>query len=367
MKEVNELSSILKQYFFIHGARIALIAQMVIALIKVRNVCLSEIAAGFAGNAQISSNEKRISRFLKDFPFDMKSFCRFVSHFLPEGKWVIAVDRTVWEFGTQKINILMLAVVYKGVSIPLMWKMLTKDESSDIGKKGNSNTQERIELMQEFIRLFGKERIEAVCADREFIGDEWFGWLNNEGIQINIRIKNNQKISDARGNEKKASHLFRDLKVGQTKTLKGKRRCGDVFVWVSGTRLPSGELLIVVSFNNPETSLDTYAKRWQIETMFACLKTRGFRFESTHLKDLERISKLLAIVCIAFVWVYLTGSQLDNLKSIVIKKHGYRAKSIFRYGFDYLRNLLLNITTRFDEFVKSIQMLDITSRIIFVR
>ena len=367
MKEVYELSSLLKKHFYINAARIMLIAQMVIALIKVRTVCLREIASGFAGNALISSNEKRIHRFLKDFPFDQTDLCRFVIRFLPEGQWIIAADRTVWEFGNQKINILMLAAVYKGVAIPLMWKMLTTDESSTAGKKGNSNTQERIGLMREFIHLFGKDRIEAVCADREFIGNEWFGWLRKEGIPVYIRIKNNQYVSDARGHDRKVSHLFRDLKNGQARTLRGRRKYGNIRVWLSGMKLPDGELLIVVCFDRPEAALETYAKRWQIETMFACLKSRGFRFESTHLKDLERISRLLAIVCIAFVWAYLTGDQIEHVKPVTIKKHGFRAKSVFRNGFDHLRNLLLNITGRFDEFIKIIQPFDITSRIFFVR
>lgn len=367
MKEVKELSCLLKQHFFINAARITLIAQMVIALIKVRTVCLSEVGGAFAGNALISSNEKRIHRFLKDFHFDQTTLCRFVCRFLPEGQWIIALDRTVWEFGNQKINILMLAAVYKGVAIPLMWKMLTKNEFPKIGKKGNSNTQERIELMQEFIRLFGKQRIEAVCADREFIGNEWFGWLREEGIPVYIRVKDNLYASDSRGHDRKISHLFRDLKIGQARTLKGKRQFGNVSVWISGMRLPDWELLIVVCFDRPETALETYAKRWQIETMFACLKSRGFRFESTHLKDPERISRLLAIVCIAFVWAYIIGDQLEHLKPLKVKKHGFRAKSIFRYGFDHIRKLLLNITDCFDEFEKSIQLFDITSRIIFVR
>jgi hypothetical protein len=317
MREVCKFALILKKHFNINFARVTLIAQMVLALIKVRTVCLSEVATGFAGKAKASSNEKRIQRFLRDFPADTDSFTRFVGSKLPEGHWILTTDRTYWEFGKLKINILMLAVVYKGVAIPLCWKFLGE---SDSGKKGNSATGERIELMTRFIRLFGVGRIGSLCADREFIGSEWFSWLRSQGIPIFIRIRENQYITDSKGIVSQGSVLFRDLKSGGSRILRGRRKIGDVRVYISGMKLPDGEFLIVASFDNPGIALETYAQRWQIETMFACLKTKGFRFEDTHLTDLSRIDRLLGIVSVAFVWAYLVGDQLNEIQPIHIKK-----------------------------------------------
>ncbi len=79
-----------------------------------------------------------------------------------------------------KINILILAVVYKGVAVPLPRKFLTRENNPDSGKNGNSNTGERKELTERFIGLFGKERIGAVVADREFIGNDWFPGLRKD-------------------------------------------------------------------------------------------------------------------------------------------------------------------------------------------
>jgi len=61
--------------------------------------------------------------------------------------WVLTLDRTNWQLGQKPLNILVLGIAYKGVAIPVLWTMLEK--------KGNSNTQERIALMAEFVRLFG--------------------------------------------------------------------------------------------------------------------------------------------------------------------------------------------------------------------
>ena len=39
---------------------------------------------------------------------------------------------------------------------------------------------------------------------------------------------------------------------------------------------------MIIASNLPfERPLEKYRKRWEIETLFACLKTRGFRMEDT--------------------------------------------------------------------------------------
>lgn len=365
MKEVYMLARLLKKYLPINFARIVLIAQMILAMIKVRTVSLSEIAAGFAGKTKTESNERRMRNFFKDFSPDSDSIALFVGSELPEGKWLLTADRTIWEFGKIKTDILVLAVVCKGVAIPLLWKFLTKKDDPDSGKKGNSNTEERKELMERFIRLFGKERIESVAADREFIGNQWFLWLNANNIDIVIRIRENQNVTNSRGIFTRASHIFRDLKIGESRILKGLRKIGDAEVRVCGMKLQSGELLIVVTFEDPGKSLEIYARRWQIETMFACLKTRGSRFESAHLRDFDRTDKLLGIVAMAFVWAYLIGDGLDETEPITFKKHGYRAKSIFRYGLDHLRRILLNLNEYADEFNDVIRVFSFSSEYFF--
>ena len=63
------------------------------------------------------------------------------------------------------------------------------------------------------------------------------------------------------------------------------------------------------------------------------MKSSGFDIEKTHFQDTDRIRKLLLLVMIAFVWWYKVGIHLhNNTKPIVIKKHGRKAKSIFKYG-----------------------------------
>ena len=72
------------------------------------------------------------------------------------------------------------------------------------------------------------------------------------------------------------------------------------------------------------------------------MKTKGFNIEDTHLSDIERIDKLLAVVSIAFTWAYKAGIYVhQHLKPIAIKKHGRKAHSFFKYGLKFIANALL--------------------------
>ena len=79
----------------------------------------------------------------------------------------------------------------KKIAIPIVWEILDK--------RGNSNTAERIKILNRIISYFGQERIAGVLADREFIGEEWFQYLDRLKNRFVIRIKANTLVPNARG------------------------------------------------------------------------------------------------------------------------------------------------------------------------
>ncbi len=88
---------------------------------------------------------------------------------------------------------------------------------------------------------------------------------------------------------------------------------------------------------NPNAIAD-YALRWQIETLFSCLKGRGFNLEDTRLTNPHRVKKLIAVLAVGFCWCYLTGEwQHDEVKPIKTKNHGRLSMSLFRCGLDYVQ------------------------------
>lgn len=227
-------------------------------------------------------------------------------------------------------------------------------------KQGNSNTGERIKLFQQFLQYFPERQIACLTADREFVGQEWFCYLQAKpSTPFRIRIRENYNLDDGR-RSLKVQTVFSDLQPGQQKVLRHQRKLWGYWLYVAALRLNDGSLLVVATQSAPETAIANYANRWGIETLFGIFKTRGFCLESTHLRDSERLSKLLALLTLALCWAMLTGEWLHQIKPLTLKKHGRRAKSMFRYGFDHIRTIVLNLEQKADEFVEVLQFLSCT-------
>jgi hypothetical protein len=131
--------------------------------------------------------------------------------------------------------------------------------------------------------------------------------------------------------------------------LKGARRLLGQELFVAGLRHRDGGYVIVCAPDASAALVADYARRWGIETLFGCLKTRGFCLEATHVTDPERLRKLVGLLALAFCWAHVVGEWLTLQEPLKIKKHGRLAKSIFRHGFDHLRRILCNLTSTAQE------------------
>lgn len=316
-------------------ARVRLLARFLLALIACRTVCLYRLANALPGQAQTGSHYKRLQRFVAGFDLDFASLARLVISMVGvPAPYVLALDRTDWKLGKTPLNILVLALVHKGVAFPLFWKVL--------GKAGNSRLSERQALLRAFVTTFGTEHIAYVCADREFGGRAFAAWLRTQGIGFVLRLRGNVRVSNAQGVTKTARGLFWHGKIGAAKDL-GKRQVfggKPLGLFVSGMRVSGGDFVIVVS-DTSDALLERYGKRWGIETLFGCLKSRGFDLEATHVTAPERLERLVAVLALAFCWAYMCGAWLFAQKPWKVGKHGRLMVSVFRKGLDYLQRLLL--------------------------
>jgi len=339
----KELIPVLNSHFKgkINLARIKLIALMICSLCKVQTVTFDKLANAFDHQADSSSSLRRIQRFMASYALDKDLIAKLVFNLLPKQEKVkLTIDRTNWKFGQANINIFMVGVVYQGVAFPLLFSMLDK--------RGNSNSEERIALIERFIGLFGKGCIESLVADREFVGEKWIKYLNEHQISYHIRIRNNFRVTlPGKGRKIKAFWLFNNLKVNEFKYYHKLTSINGNLCYLSGCKLSKGDFLIIISFNKPEQAKGDYQQRWQIEMCFKAMKSSGFDLEKTHLQDIERIEKLVLLVMVAFIWCYKVGIYLHlELKKIQIKKHGRMAVSIFKYGLKYIANVLLNANSQ---------------------
>jgi hypothetical protein len=322
-------------------ARIKFFGLFLCALCKVQTVCFEKLATAFETDAKSGSSLRRIQRFMADYALDTDLIARLIFKMLPhEPPYRITIDRTNWQFGETDINVLTLAVIYQGVAFPILISMLDK--------RGNSHTQERMEIINRYIRLFGQETIDCLLADREFVGEQWIAYLNRLKIRYYIRIRENFYVDDPRtGKRFKAFLMFADLKSGQCRCLDRIYRVNGQLCYLSASKVKDKtgqpELQIIIAFNRPQNAQLFYKERWQIETCFRGMKSSGFNIENTHLTDLERIEKLFTIVMLAFAWAYVVGVHVNEyVKPIRILKHGRKAKSLLKYGLEVIATMLLN-------------------------
>ena len=354
MNEINRIQAALRPHLPWHGARLRFLALFLVAVFRVETVSLTKLATVFASRAQSASNHKRLTRFFRGYDLDFDVIARAVVGWcqLPP-PWTLSLDRTNWSFGSVNFNILMLGIVHEGVAFPVMWTMLDK--------RGNSNSDERIALLERFERVFPEAKIHCLTGDREFIGKEWCSFLMlPKAMVFRLRLRHSDRISSRSGKSTQTgARIFANLRVGEHRLLSGKRWVWGRRVYIVATRLEDDELLILATNRRPKTALTEYRLRWGIETLFAALKTRGFNLESTHFCHAERLSKLMALLALAFCWAMLTGLWQHQQQPIPLKAHGRRARSLFRAGCDFLRRTFCDLSLRRTEFNQALQLLSL--------
>src|SRR5215212_8134966 len=290
---------------------------------------LSHLACMFPTQAAIGSNYRRLQRFFAQVILDGSQLARVIVRIagLGSGPWLLALDRTCWTFGRHDVNVLMLAIIRNGIAIPVMWDVLDR--------AGNSTTAQRSALLSGFCAVFGEAAIAGLIADREVIGTAWMTSLAERDIPFILRIKDTFHVRLSDGRHCQVRSLFRKVGVGGRRYIREDCRLGSRDsslgppLRLAATRLVSGDLLVVATNTDPKIALAHYRRRWEIETLFAATKTRGFNFEDTHLVHPDRIGQLLAVLAVAFAFAHATGEWQAKHRPIIIKTQGSRINPVY--------------------------------------
>ena len=334
--KIDQLSGILNQELGVHGNNCKTVIDFTLALHRSRTVNLSQMANYSSRTDEISpcSIYKNYQRLVHSCKISQDNLANCILKMLDIGdcKLTLALDRTNWMYGKQYVNLLVLSVCVLGCAIPIYW--------TELEGRGNSNTAQRKELLARFISELGADRIDYLLADREFIGEDWFKYLIDAKINFVIRVKSNIWMGVG-GGQVKSGKLFKQ--VSQGGMLKHNVKVDGLLLQAQATRSTENSLVIVVSNRLVEPNLLViYAKRWRIECLFANLKSKGFNFEDTHFTAKDRIGNLTKLIVLALTICYLIGLVRASYQPIMIKAHGYKQNSFFRYGYDLLIQKLNN-------------------------
>ena len=319
-------------------ARLKCLSLLVEAVLRHRTVNLTILATTEDGkNCTTQSRYRRFQDFFLKFALPLPAVSRFIVQRIPKPRdgFVLAIDRTNWEFGHQSINILTIAVIIGKVSIPVMWKVLPKKS-----RGGNSNCKQRIALLRKLLTVLAAQDIHALTMDREFVGKPWLKWLDDQDIGYVVRVKKNTAVG------------WRD--ASDFASLPGPRSAKrqDIFgmkLYFASKRMKAGgrssQLLVVSNRFQGRQALNLYRMRWGIERLFGHLKKKGFDLETTHMTAPQKLEKLFAVVVLAFLLSFGWGCQLRDAQSKGGGAALSRRKSFFRLGLEDLLTLLQTWTS----------------------
>lgn len=333
----ESLQAVLYTFFSWHPARIATFAQLIFAIIKAKTVTIKELALHVQSKGNNKAKITKVERLLLKQDIDFISIGKIIVQLIYlQEKFIIAIDRTNWQFGSKNINFLVASIIYGNMSIPIAWQLLDK--------KGNSSTKERKELISQILQIISIEKIYVIVADREFIGEEWLNYLGNGHIPFAIRVKKNEQIRHPNGGYMKLGAFFKKMQMGESRG----QACEfyGMNVKISCLQLETEQLFIASNVCIGAEALLVYKKRWGIERTFKAMKTSGFNFEDTHITCPKKLAKLFAIASIALTICIIAGEIKNFVVPIKTKNHGRKQYSLFTYGLDWLKECFCGIKSQ---------------------
>jgi hypothetical protein len=280
-----------------HKNRQEFLCSMVEGVIKSRSVIFSEIADKIDKPIKQSSIERRIQDFFAKVSIDYQQLAAFLMSFVPHDQLTLSIDRTEWDFGQTQVNVLCAVVSIGKMAVPVYFEML--DNNS-----GTSNAADRINLFKSLINIVGKDHIQMLVMDREFIGHKWLSCGSPPGL--------------------KKEHIPFCVRVPKSHSI----------------LLVNGELLYLISTTQPQTLANWYKRRWSIEVFFQALKQRGFNLEDSSLRSIEKYRKLFALVSMAYTICWATGIEDGRRNPVRTKKHGYPTIQRIQKRFDVNETVL---------------------------
>ena len=240
-------------------------------------------------------------------------FRRWVKHeaITPEALWLpfahavlqglahvpltIVLDGTVAGRGCV---VLMASLVYHRRAIPLLWTVVK-------GKKGHLAAAIHCALIGRLQQLMPADATVVLLGDGEFDGVELQSAIRARGCEYVCRTASNITIYT-----QERSFAVGDLPVARGEALAiadvemTAARYGPVQVIGIWDVEQDAPLYLITCLADADQAVELYRLRFQIESMFANHKSRGFHIHKSHLANPARLARLLIATSLAYLWVH---------------------------------------------------------------
>lgn len=330
-----------------HSSTVRNVALVLSAILQTRSVNLNKLKDELGNllakpHLQADSHYKRLVRFFESYAPSrlFLDLLHWALSLIKDTVTYLYIDATEWEFGSLKIHILVLSADYKGVAVPIFFTVYAH--------KGILSEKKRIGFVKKCL-LFYELKNKILLADREFIGQQWFSFLEAHSIYFIIRIRKGnyaKAISESKSYEKLEKQA-RKKGYAHTKFSLQQRQYRLEMWRTDNVKEPIVYLL--TNLLEAKRVGKRYRNRWKIEYCFKHLKTNGFDLEALSLKDIKKIRLLIALVIVAYVLAIRQGYLASKAKAVRMKTYAnkkvYPAVSVFRTGLFWVKNAFQDLSS----------------------
>jgi DDE family transposase len=333
-----------KEFFqVLHGHQSKTLSLFVVGAIRAESIVMSKVAEALReeSDAKTPSIERRLQRFLSNKRIHVeevwKPFLETVMPYFQNEPLRLVIDLTSYE---EHAQIIYIGIIWHSRALPLVWKVMPGQEKWDQGLWDAIE-----ELFQRLVPYLKK-------TDCTILGDSAFGCFpmvklcQKYGWHYLFRICGQHTCEhwSAQG------RLLPTCPVSELVLEPGKRFFGPIRLWqedqietnLSG-HWEKGEeeaLLVISDRKACPKRLTEYKERWKVEAMFEDMKSRGWNWEQSHVRRLDRVDRMLLVLFFLFWWLaHLAGSCIHNGRRDQYDRHDRRDKNIFRLGRLYLLDI----------------------------
>ncbi len=196
---------------------------------------------------------------------------------------------------------LMVSVIYHGRALPLCWVVVK-------GKKGHFPQAMHCALLEHLQPLVPPAAEVVVVGDGEFDGTDLQAQIRAFGWQYVCRTTPNLLMT-VYGGERPIGAMapVRGALLAVRPAWMTAEQYGPVSILAIWEAAYEEPIYLVTNMLDLDAALAAYRKRAQIETFFSDQKSRGFQLHKSHLSEPARLTRLLIVSCLAYLWVVYLG------------------------------------------------------------
>jgi len=332
-----------KQLFTIlHGHQTKVLAMFVLGAIKAESIVVQRVAEELLeeSDAKVPSIERRLQRFLSNEHIEVEDIWeQFLAQVMPY--WqnqpiTLILDITPFE---EHAQVVYVGLLQQSRVLPLAWKVMPGQEEWEQGQ-----WEIVAALFEHVARALG----EADCtliADRGLSCLTLIQLCQAHGWHYVLRIKQAEYAQRKRYGTFQGWQTCSEI-VAHT----GQSWFGTVRLWKEHafeTQLSAvweeghDEAWFLIS-DRPagRKRVQQYGWRMRVESTFQDMKRRGWQWESSHVRQRDRLERLLLVLFLAFWWLmHLAASCVHSGRRSRYDRHDRRDKGMLRLGRLYLRDI----------------------------